>query len=265
MAKRKVRTEVLGEGAKLDQTALTLAADSGGHGSALYSESSISALGLDHPDDRRGRVGLASVADDDKGRHALFTNLKAKDQKRSMDSRTHTHEVFDSVHILKGQKTKAIDDTLTVAETRDSQDTKAPSQLRGKSRTALRRTFAAKVEMFNVDREAEKRKFDLLNLHKKNRGYDIDEYEQEHRIGQEAKVSTFFPELGFNYRYDSDTSDEDTKYVTRKNSNFRKWPKKRRQAHVMALWNTCRVKAFTAAVSITIFNSIRTKVAYFGR
>ena len=111
---------------------MPLVADGGGQGNALHDESSVSALGLGHADDRRGRVGLASVADDNKGGRALFTSLKAKDQKRkkerrSMDSRAHKHEVYDSVHILKGQKTRAIDDNLTVAETRDSQDSKAPS------------------------------------------------------------------------------------------------------------------------------------------
>ena len=87
----------------------------------------MNALGLDHADDRRGRVGLASVAEDSRGHRALFTSLKTKDQKRSMDSRAQEHELYDSVHILGRRKTKAIDDNITAAETRDSQDSRAPS------------------------------------------------------------------------------------------------------------------------------------------
>lgn len=163
---------------------------------------------------------------------------------------------MDSTQILLGQKLTDNEstDVRRASQSTGSSKNRSTSKLEVARRRVSRKRFDAKLEVFNIDHTAEKKKHDILNLYKKVNGYDLDEYEL-----------TYFPERGFNYVYHSDTSDEDTKYVNSKNRRFSSWRKKVRTAHIKKLWNTCRIKAFTAAVTISIFNSINTKVAYFGR
>jgi len=61
--------------------------------------------------------------------------------------------------------------------------------------------------------------------------------------------------FGFKYNYETDTDDED-KYITKKNKHFSRWKRSYREAHILKLWRTLNNKALVCAVIITQFHAI---------
>lgn len=80
----------------------------------------------------------------------------------------------------------------------------------------------------------------------------------EQQMGAPIKSS-----FGFDYAYQTDTDDE-SKYVTRKNKRFSRMSKAEREAHLQNLWRICNIKAFACSIMINQLFSIQTKLTYFG-
>lgn len=64
--------------------------------------------------------------------------------------------------------------------------------------------------------------------------------------------------------YQSDTDDED-KYITKKNVKFTKLKGKKKKAHIMALWRKMYVRLYCAAIMINQILLITQKISIFGR
>ena len=69
---------------------------------------------------------------------------------------------------------------------------------------------------------------------------------------------------GYNYNYSSDSNDE-KKYITRRNKRFYLLKTKDKKKHILQLWKTAFSSAVGCGVVISQFAAIQTKVSYFGR
>lgn len=112
----------------------------------------------------------------------------------------------------------------------------------------------------NTDENQEMKVHDNINGIKRRKGYDIDDTDLYK--GNNKTIVSFY---GFNFDYNTDTSDEENKYTNYKNKRFYRLRQKERNKHILKLWKIARIKATTCAVLTSIFNGVQTKVGYFGR
>lgn len=68
----------------------------------------------------------------------------------------------------------------------------------------------------------------------------------------QERIVSFF---GFKYNYDTETDDE-KKYITKKNKGFKKLKRTQREYFVLNLWRKAFIKAFAAGVFVNQFYSI---------
>ena len=121
----------------------------------------------------------------------------------------------------------------------------------------IKRRFKAKLQSISENAIAK------LPQGKNKKGTDKGESKITAAVkGQpQEEIKSFF---GFDYSYNTDTDDE-TKYHTNKNKRFYKMSAKEREAHIMNLWRSCKNQAYVCAIVINQFQSISTKLSYFGR
>lgn len=70
--------------------------------------------------------------------------------------------------------------------------------------------------------------------------------------------------IRLDYGYHTDTDDE-SKYITKKNKKFGKLSLSQKEAHIQRLWRICNVKAFACALMINQLTMLQTKINYFGK
>ena len=69
---------------------------------------------------------------------------------------------------------------------------------------------------------------------------------------------------GYDYTYKSGTDDEG-QYLTRTNRKFYKMSNKEQKKHILMLWRKAFSRAMGCSAFINQYQSLSTKIAYFGR
>lgn len=83
------------------------------------------------------------------------------------------------------------------------------------SRKRKKELFAAKIAFVNTDEVRDEKIHDKVINYKRRKGYDIDESDLYKNNSQ--KIVSFY---GHNFDYNTDTSDEENKYIDYKNKRF---------------------------------------------